>query len=479
MGQNKFISNNYTFDEDTIVALCSPRGSGAVALIRLSGENAVKVVDKIAKLPSGKSLVESSSHTIHYGHVVDSSKKNEEIIDEVLFFLMHAPKTFTGQNTVEISCHNNQFIIDKIIQQAILYGARAAGPGEFTKRAFLSGKVDLVQAESINEIIGAQTQLALKKAMSQLKGSFSNYIQKLEEEINALLGIVEASFEFLDEEQRDLDFDGMIKNKIDELLADIEKIKINYDQQQQIREGVRISFLGAVNAGKSTLFNVLLKKDRSIVTEIAGTTRDSIECGIYRSGNFWTLVDTAGLRKTKNVIEKQGIDRSWNEAKLADIVLLIIPADIDFSDNEFDFYNKIVQEYKSKLVVVISKQDVVKNGLPSKIQKFLNNLDVQVIEVSALKNIGIDQLEKIVEQKVQKLFSQLQSPYLLNKRHYSLVEEVEKRLKNIKQNCSDNIEHEIVAINLRDILEHLSCLTGRNVNEKMLDSVFKNFCVGK
>ena len=336
MGQNKFISNNYTFDEDTIVALCSPRGSGAVALIRLSGENAVKVVDKIAKLPSGKSLVESSSHTIHYGHVVDSSKKNEEIIDEVLFFLMHAPKTFTGQNTVEISCHNNQFIIDKIIQQAILYGARAAGPGEFTKRAFLSGKVDLVQAESINEIIGAQTQLALKKAMSQLKGSFSNYIQKLEEEINALLGIVEASFEFLDEEQRDLDFDGMIKNKIDELLADIEKIKINYDQQQQIREGVRISFLGAVNAGKSTLFNVLLKKDRSIVTEIAGTTRDSIECGIYRSGNFWTLVDTAGLRKTKNVIEKQGIDRSWNEAKLADIVLLVIPADIDFSDNEFD-----------------------------------------------------------------------------------------------------------------------------------------------
>ena len=224
---------------------------------------------------------------------------------------------------------------------------------------------------------------------------------------------------------------------------------------------------------------MLLKKDRSIVTEIAGTTRDSIECGIYRSGNFWTLVDTAGLRKTKNVIEKQGIDRSWNEAKLADIVLLIIPADIDFSDNEFDFYNKIVQEYKSKLVVVISKQDVVKNGLPSKIQKFLNNLDVQVIEVSALKNIGIDQLEKIVEQKVQKLFSQLQSPYLLNKRHYSLVEEVEKRLKNIKQNCSDNIEHEIVAINLRDILEHLSCLTGRNVNEKMLDSVFKNFCVGK
>ncbi len=481
MSNNLINTNFLTRDEEPIVALCSSRGSGAIAMLRLCGVSAVDVVSKMEKLSSGKNLSDCVTHTIHHGHVVDPQNSNE-IIDEVLFFLMCGPKTFTGQDTVEISCHNNHFVIDKIIACAIKCGARQAEPGEFTKRAFLSGKIDLIQAESIHELISAQTQLALKNAMSQLKGSFSNHLRQLESKITSLLGVVEASFEFLDEEQRDLDFDVLIKNQTDELLESIKNLKTHFNRQQQIKEGVRVAFLGAVNAGKSTLFNAVLKKERSIVTEIAGTTRDSVEAGIYRNGNFWTLVDTAGLRKTKDVIEQQGIDRSWSEAKLSDIVLLIIQADASFSKEESELYQDMIQKFEDKLIVVVSKIDSLKDE--DKLLKDVDNLlqclgDNVVVKVSATQNIGVDLLEKEVEVKVQNFFSDLKSPYLLNKRHYSLLEEVEKKLFGIKESFENGIECEFVAYHLRDVLEQFSSLTGKNVNEKMLDSVFRDFCVGK
>ncbi len=470
-----------TFDEEPIIALCTPQGSGAIALLRLTGKGSVGLVDKMSALSQGKLLSKMVSHTIHHGHIVDSSKK---IIDEVLFFLMRAPRTFTGQDTVEISCHNNPFIVDRIIERAVACGARLAKAGEFSKRAFLSGKIDLVQAESINELISAQTSLALKKSMLQLKGSLSSVVAELENEILSLLGVVEASFEFLDEEQRDLDFDSLIKTRINSLLDEISNLKGYYCRQQQVKEGVRVALLGAVNVGKSTLFNAILKKERSIVTNVSGTTRDTVEAGVHRKGNFWTLIDTAGLRATDDLIEKKGVDRSWNEANVADVVVLVISALSDISKDQRDLYTELSKKYKNKLLLVINKIDLLDREKYDQIQddlKILFGEAVEPILVSALKQNGINLLEKKIEEKTQKIFEKLESPFLLNKRHFAVLGEIKKKLLFLKKNFvhSKNVEHEIVAHYLRDILRIVSDLTGKNINEKMLDDVFKNFCVGK
>ena len=296
-------------DLDTIVALCTPRGSGSLALIRLSGNNAVAIADACTRLSSGNTLQESQSHTIHHGHIVDGETK----VDEVLFFLMRSPRTFTGQDTIEISCHNNPFIIEKIMTCAIIHGARHAQAGEFSKRAFLNGKIDLIQAEALNELIHAPTERALQTSLAQLKGSLSHYLSTLETDLVTLIGLVESSFEFLEEEQRDLSINQLIQAKLHALYAKIKELKNNFNQQKHIKQGIRITLIGTVNAGKSTLFNALLNQERAIVADLEGTTRDSIEATLYKKGNFWLLIDTAGLRNTDDQIEQQGIQRSMQD----------------------------------------------------------------------------------------------------------------------------------------------------------------------
>lgn len=465
---NTFLDDNH----DTIVALCTPRGSGAIALLRLSGLNAIDIASSIAKLSSGKKLHESPSHTIHHGFVINPNQDNT-IVDEVLFFLMKGPRTFTGQDTVEISCHNNPFLIDQIISCCIEHGARSAKPGEFSKRAYLNGKIDLLQAEALNDLLGAQTELALKKSLSQLHGSFSSYIKKLEEELFNLLCHVESSFEFLEEEQRDLQFDELIREKTAAILQEIKQTKDMFNVQQQIKQGIRIALIGSVNVGKSTLFNALAKKDRAIVTQTPGTTRDCIEYSLYKDGNFWLIIDTAGLRQTHDTIEQEGIQRSYQEAASADIILLVIDASTNITEQEQEIYTTIHQQYADKTIVVINKIDCDKP----------NNLDLfeesNVIKISAKNNVGISDLESSIHQKIQNLFSKLNSPFLLNQRQHKLMCEIETKLQSIEKILSDPIQYELVAYHLKEILENLSELTGKNITEGVLDTVFKTFCVGK
>lgn len=452
-------------DEQTIIAQCTPKGSGAIALLRISGAHAIEIADRIAQLPGNKKLINAPTHTIHFGWVKDAQNKK---IDQVLFLLMRAPHTFTGQDTVEITCHNNPFIIENIIQTALAAGARLAQEGEFSKRAVLNNKIDLVQAEAINELIHANTQAGLKKSLAQLQGSLSSWVHIIEQELVKALAFCEASFEFIDEE---ISFGPQITEIITGVLHTIGNVKITFDQQQQIRQGIRIAIIGSVNAGKSSLFNALLGKDRAIVTNIAGTTRDAIEAGLYKGDNYWTLIDTAGLRITNDMIEQQGIKRSHEEAHQADIILLVVDSSRALNDHEQEVYKKLFSDYQEKIILIYSKTD-----LPT-----ITKLPYTATGLAIAQNNkeSFYAIEQAIAQKIERLFTQIESPFLLNTRQFNLLLNVEQQLNAIKAMLNENIQYELVSFHLNEALSDLSQLTGKSISEAGMDAVFRHFCVGK
>ena len=526
-------------DEETIIAQCTPTGSGALALIRLSGVDALAIATAISKLSSAKKITNVPTHTINYGAVVDDT---DVAIDQVLFLVMHAPKTFTGQDTVEITCHNNQFIIQAIIDQTIKRGARLAQPGEFTKRAYLNKKIDLTQAEAINELIHAHTQDALKKSLAQMEGSFAHWINKLQEQLLQALVFCETSFEFSDDEN--ITFDDQIRVLIQDIQKNITLAQGQFNQQQQLKDGIRIALIGSVNAGKSSLFNALVKQDRAIVTEIPGTTRDALEAGVYRDNNYLTFVDTAGLRQTHDRIEQEGIKRSFAQAELADIILLVVDSTAELSTQELAIYQELIEKYCTKIIPVLTKQDLM--GTPfdklrmiglgdqdewmghqdkrmgcqneradctnvselSSTNKFdsifnYNNSSsdhpeasssdhpdipsihpepvegCSAIEISSVTGHNIDTLEQAINQKIEQLTAQCTLPFLINKRQYHLLNEFAQNLAIIQDMVQNTIAYELVAVHVKDALEKLAELTGKTISEQSLDKIFRDFCVGK
>jgi tRNA modification GTPase len=461
----------YSHDEETIIAQCTPIGSGALALIRLSGTTARAVATGFCKLSKSKTIQNVPSHTIHHGTIVDESGT---VIDTVLFFVMNGPKTFTGQDTVELTCHNNQFIVQAIIEQAIKNGARLAQPGEFTKRAYLNKKIDLTQAEAINELISAHTQDALKKSLAQLEGSFTRWISTIQEQILQTLVLCEASFEFIEDES--ITFDEQIRASIDTLQKDLAQAQTHYGQQQQVKEGVRIALLGTVNAGKSSLFNALIGQDRAIVTEIAGTTRDAIEAGIYRNNRYLTYVDTAGLRQTHDRIEQEGIKRSCAQAEQADIILLVIDGTSKLGAHEQEIYQKLFERYHNKIILVVTKHDVKSKFV---VANFDFGKEHPFLEISSTTGYNIDKLEQIITRKITKLTDQCALPFLINQRQHHLLTEFKKNLDAIATMIAKTIDYELVAIHLKDALEKLAELTGKTISEQSLDKIFHDFCIGK
>lgn len=453
-----------SFNEQTIIAQCTPKGSGAIALIRISGREAIKIADLISSLPSKQKLALQASHTIHYGHILD----NQELIDQVMLIVMQAPKTFTGEHTVEITCHNNPFIVDKIINIAIKHGARLAQKGEFTQRAFLNGKIDLTQAEAIDSLIHAHTEQALKKSLAQLSGNLATWSMEIENKLLKCIAFSEASFEFIDEE---MDFSPQIKHELQAIITAISLAQQANNISQQIKDGLRIAIIGSVNAGKSSLFNALLNKERAIVTPIAGTTRDVIEAGIYTKQHYLTLVDTAGLRETNDQIEAIGINKSLIEAQLADIILLTFDTSRAITPAELTVYQEIFNKFKDKIILVANKSDQTNLlKLP---------LDFQnIVPVSSETKIGLEALEKQIQTSIDQILSQDTAPFLLNQRQFSVLTSVLLQVEQILKMLACP-EFELISLHLNEALQILSNLSGKSVTEKSMDTIFREFCVGK
>lgn len=449
---------------DTIIAQCTPQGPGAIALLRLSGRNAVSIASHISKLASGGTLISQNTHTIHYGQVMSH---HGTTIDHVLFLLMRAPKTFTGHDTVEITCHNNPLIIDAIIHEAIRYGARLAKPGEFAQQAVMNNKMDVLQAEAVHELIHAHTSSSLSMALGQLEGSFSYWVHEIEQGLLKAQALCEASFEFLDEE---MTFDDQITDQINVLTTTIAKLQQSHDGQRHIREGIRIALVGSVNTGKSSLFNALLKRSRAIVSPVAGTTRDVIEASLTRNGTFWTVVDTAGLRETDDVIEHQGIQKTREEAHGSDIVLLVYDASRDLTAQEVEIYQELERMYPAKIIRVRNKIDLADCTAVD---------DQEVVDVSTKTGVGVEGLFATIESRAEQLIATNQAPFLLNQRHAVIIDSVQERLNTIVTLLKKPIAYEIVSYHLHDALTILSDLTGKSLHEECMDLIFRSFCVGK
>jgi tRNA modification GTPase len=474
---NHQFSVNLTDDQEAIIALSTPQGSGAIALVRLSGDNVFDVVNAFSRVSSSKKILDLTTHTIHHGFIINNEDNSLQPVDEVLFFLMRGPKTFTGQDTIEISCHNNPLIIEKIIQLACKSGARLAKHGEFCKRAFLNGKIKLSQAEAINELINAQNELSLKKSMEQITGTLSGFLANLENDFVNLLGLTEATFEFIDEELADINLNQLIKERCLHLTEKLNKLSVDFSHQQQIKNGIKIALIGHVNAGKSTLFNVLLNQNRAIVSSIEGTTRDSIEASIHKDGVFWTFIDTAGLRETVDLIEQQGIQRSILESDKSDIILLVVDASQKMDNQSIGEYQKVLDKHAKKTIFVLNKIDKKMEDVFCFLRhSFAHNC---VVEVSAEQGIGVEKLVSVIHQKVKNMFEGYNSCFLLNQRQARLVNEIGLKLDFIVKDHLIALEYELIAYKIKEILELMSELTGRDIGERALDVVFKNFCVGK
>ncbi|MGD1997517.1 MAG: tRNA uridine-5-carboxymethylaminomethyl(34) synthesis GTPase MnmE, partial [Candidatus Dependentiae bacterium] len=478
-----------------------------IALIRVSGSHSWQTVDRLAALASGKTLRESASHTIHYGTVTVPATETSpaRVLDQVLFLLMAAPRTFTGENTVEITCHNNQFIINDIVDALCAVGARRARPGEFSQRAVTNGKMDLLQAEAIHELITAPSQAAVKAALAQVEGSLSNIMQTVEQQLLEVAVWVEASFEFLDEEQRDLAFEQQVRDRIATVQNTVDEVVRSANAAQHLREGVRIALVGSVNAGKSTLLNALLGRERALVSDQAGTTRDTVEAGVTRDGYTWTFIDTAGLRRTDDRIEQAGIERSYAEAAQADVVLVVIDGSRDMAVDENEVYEELLAQYGDKSLVVVTKVDkepaaeeksarhsgrlsprsaaVIEAEPRNKTfeaEREAHNRDLDgTYNVSAHTQTGITALQDELLARVKQLHTQHDSPYLLNQRQINVLEETQQKLAVLVQETRDVLHYELIAAQVHDALALLTELTGHNVSEKVMDLVFKGFCVGK
>ncbi len=450
---------------NTIIAIATPPGIGAIGVLRISGDKAIDIINSIF---TSKNLLQQPSHTLHVG----SLKNNDEIIDEVVVSLFKAPRSYTGEDVIEISCHGSFFIQQKIIDICIEKGARLAKAGEFTQRAFLNGKLDLTQAEAVADLIASNTEAARKTALQNMRGGFSNALKELREQLLKFSALIELELDF---SQEDVEFADrtQLYNLITEANVVTNNLLQSFKLGNVIRNGVQVAIIGKPNAGKSTLLNTLLNENRAIVSEIAGTTRDTVEEIINIEGILFRLIDTAGIRTGENEIETIGIEKSLEKMRNADIVIYLFDVAHETKEQVFAEQNQLLSANK-KFILVGNKLDLL--DADNAIKKF-EQLDA--LFISAKEHTHVNILKKELVDKVVTGNIETENIIITNVRHYEALQKISDSLTDIKNGLDDKIPGDLIALDIRHCLHYLGEITGQITNEDQLDYIFSKFCIGK
>ncbi len=454
---------------DTIAAIATAMTNSGIGIIRISGDEAVEVAERIIKLKGNKKLSECPTHTIHYGFVMDDENK----VDEVMVLLMRGPKSYTREDTVEIDCHGGILLMNRILDLVLKNGARPAEPGEFTKRAFLSGRIDLAQAESVIDVINAKNDFALKASMHQLSGFVSDAIKKIREKIIHEIAYIESALD--DPEHYQMDAYGEeLEGKISPIISQVNHLLTNAENGAILKEGIHTVIVGKPNSGKSSLLNSLVGKERAIVTDIAGTTRDVIEEQIRLNGISLNMIDTAGIRTTDDIVEKIGVDKAKEYVETADLVIYVVDSSIPLDEDDEKIIemlqnrNVIILLNKSDLAPVITEEDMLKR------------LDKKVLLVSAKHKEGIDDLERTIEEMFFHGKIQMNDEvYITNTRHKALLQDVKGSLLLVQQSIADGMPEDFYSIDLMNAYEALGKIIGEAVEDDLVNEIFSKFCIGK
>lgn len=460
--------------QETIVALATPSGAGAIAIIRLSGKDAIAIAAEVFQSVSGKDITKQKTHTIHLGHILDNGK----VYDQVLLSIFKGPNSYTGENVIEISCHGSTFIQQQIIQLLLRKGAKMAQAGEFTLRAFLNGKLDLSQAEAVADLIASDNEASHQIAMQQMRGGFSNEIAKLREELLNFASLIELELDFAEE---DVEFAD--RTQFHDLLERIEfvlkRLIDSFAVGNVIKNGIPVAIVGEPNVGKSTLLNALLNEERAIVSDIAGTTRDTIEDELVINGIGFRFIDTAGIRETQDHVESIGIQKTFEKIEQAQVVMFLVDS-TELTMENLERLKVEVEKIKNKypqkaLLTIFNKKDKLEESL-------LQNLESQIensIFISAKQKVGIEELKNELMSYVNTGALRNNETIVTNTRHYDSLLKALEEIQKVKWGLDSGISSDLMAIDIRSALYFFGEITGEVTNDELLGNIFANFCIGK
>ncbi len=452
---------------DTICAISTSQGVGAIAIIRVSGEEAISIANKIFK---GKDLTTVDSHTINYGYIID---KNNKVIDEVLVSVMRSPKTFTTEDTVEINTHGGVASTNKVLELLLTNGCRLAEPGEFTKRAFLNGRIDLLEAEAVMDLINAKTNTQRELATNQITGKVSDLINKLRDDMIQIISNINVNIDYPEYDDVDIITNELLIPKITNIKNQINKIIKESQNGKIIKEGIKTCIIGRPNVGKSSLLNQLLEEEKAIVTDIAGTTRDIVEGQIYLNGILLNIIDTAGIRQTEDIIEALGVEKSLKMMEESDLILFVLNNNEKITEDIKTLLNKLENK---NYIIIINKTD-----LPKKLNVEKLPVDkCQIVNMSIKNKTGIEELkQKIIEMFNISQIETTDPTYLSNSRSIGILESCLESIKEVEKGLGNNVPIDMIELDIKAIWEKLGTINGTTYEEELLDEMFSRFCLGK
>ncbi|ODR34477.1 tRNA uridine-5-carboxymethylaminomethyl(34) synthesis GTPase MnmE [Eisenbergiella tayi] len=458
---------------ETIAAIATALSDSGIGIVRISGDDAIEIGSRVYRSKNGcHSLKDYGSHTIHYGFIMDG----EEILDEVMAAVMKAPNSYTKEDTVEINCHGGVLIVQKVLETVLRNGARLAEPGEFTKRAFLNGRIDLAKAEAVMDIIHSRNEFALKSSMKQLKGSISDCIRQMREEILYEIAFIESALD--DPEHISTEgYPEKLLPKIGDLLLRCNKLIDSADDGKVLKEGINTVIVGKPNAGKSSLMNLLVGEEKAIVTDVAGTTRDVLEESIRLHGIGLNIIDTAGIRSTEDVVEKIGVERALKIASDADLILYVVDSSVALDESDEEILDLIRGK---KCIVLLNKTDLVPVVEEEEIRKKLRDAEISVIRTSTRDNTGIEEFENTIKEMFfSGALSMNEEVIITNMRHKQALEEARDSLLMVKKSLEDEMPEDFYSIDLMSAYASLGYIIGEEVGEDLVNEIFSKFCMGK